>query len=433
MASAVDTLTAAIEALWKSGPLPPGRPHDSSSFRHLMEICTNLFPDAVGSRGEDRGPDFEGLGWALRHFLLSSGAMASATSNNDVAIDPKHVARALVDAMRMSTTQVFYLCPLDRAGQLPELRFGPCEVRQFTSTELNRLVQVDKLKNWRPGYVFDSKAFAQFSWLVVTEREKVPTQVGRRAMPFLYQEIDWQYGSIQPHKNSLPPPVESALFALLLLPWECLVDHSDLEWRGFQIPWTHFINADPFTHPTQPPSADTLSWEPCASNDPNGGVVETQRPIVHELLEGSTTDLPLLASRAWADASAASKAQLFNPLVAHFLVRAFISDGIDEFLWHMTSMEAALGMKEDYEHRGGGSGKLRSRIAAITKRSTAADEYRDLFEIRSQFVHGRNLNTITAEKRVNARSLAREVASKLVEAAVGSTHLTREEFLKGLG
>jgi hypothetical protein len=40
---------------------------------------------------------------------------------------------------------------------------------------------------------------------------------------------------------------------------------------------------------------------------------------------------------------------LFETPIAHFLVRAFLAEGVDEFLAHITTIEAALGLRADYQ------------------------------------------------------------------------------------
>jgi hypothetical protein len=45
----------------------------------------------------------------------------------------------------------------------------------------------------------------------------------------------------------------------------------------------------------------------------------------------------------------AKRSVLFETPIAHFLVRAFLAEGVDEFLAHITTIEAALGLRSDYQ------------------------------------------------------------------------------------
>lgn len=70
-----------------------------------------------------------------------------------------------------------------------------------------------------------------------------------------------------------------------------------------------------------------------------------------------------------------------------------------------------------------------ARLGGALGQAKAVQDYKDLFELRSAFVHGRaGLEKIKTPQRLLARSLARGVARKLVELAAQSTR-SREETL----
>ncbi|MFC0810410.1 hypothetical protein ACFHWW_34085, partial [Ensifer sp. P24N7] len=48
-------------------------------------------------------------------------------------------AERLDAALRSAQAEMRHLVPLDMADDLPELRFGNCEVRRFTETELGEI------------------------------------------------------------------------------------------------------------------------------------------------------------------------------------------------------------------------------------------------------------------------------------------------------
>lgn len=116
-------------------------------------------------------------------------------------------------------------------------------------------------------------------------------------------------------------------------------------------------------------------------------------------------------------------------LADDFLPISFGAAGLARFTaGHMTTIEAALGLELD--HRG----KLRpkgsphpnvtparrvaARVAAALGDAGAANEYLNLFELRSAFVHGRGgMQAIPSAQRVMARSLARRAAGSLVALA----------------
>jgi|SRR4030088_1700279 hypothetical protein len=63
--------------------------------------------------------------------------------------------------------------------------------------------------------------------------------------------------------------------------------------------------------------------------------------------------------------------------------------------------------------------RVAARIAALLDDPARAQCYKDLFELRSCFVHGRaGLQRLPTSSRVSARSLASDVARTLVNLAV---------------
>ena len=92
----------------------------------------------------------------------------------------------------------------------------------------------------------------------------------------------------------------------------------------------------------------------------------------------------------------------------------------------MTVLEAALGEEADHDKRLrpkpertlGATERMARKVAGLLGDPTATDTYRDLFRIRSLFVHGRaGLATISTDQRVMARRLARRVANTLLDLA----------------
>ncbi|HUD91621.1 hypothetical protein [Sphingobium sp.] len=122
---------------------------------------------------------------------------------------------------------------------------------------------------------------------------------------------------------------------------------------------------------------------------------------------------------------AARQGPLFETPVAHFLLRAFLSDGIDEVIAHMTAIEAAVGLEMDHKaklrpkpdlHKGlSATKRVAARIGGMLNDGSAARDYQELFELRSTFIHGRaGLQKISTAKRVMARSIARRVTAGLI-------------------
>src|SRR5882724_10910507 len=99
------------------------------------------------------------------------------------------------------------------------------------------------------------------------------------------------------------------------------------------------------------------------------------RPTRLPLKDTCAAECAVLTTRRWDEVVQALRSPVFNPLVAHFLVRAFTSDEIDEFVAHIIVVEAALGMQSDFKSgvrpkipgpKQGATERVARRTAAIT-------------------------------------------------------------------
>lgn len=246
----------------------------------------------------------------------------------------------------------------------------------------------------------------------------------------MYMTFNRDFGEIDPHLGRFPPAIEAALFFLLLAPWERWSTMPQVDWRGFRLPWIHTVDDDLFVRPSPPPSADSLTLEPWIAQDDGGEDVELERPTALPLDDEARLGLTLFTDSAWRELEAARATSLFETPVAHFLVRAFLADGMDEVMAHMTAIEAAVGLEMDHKkwlrpkpdpHKKVSSAteRVAARIAAVLNDRASVQAYKDLFELRSTFVHGRaGLKKVSTAERVMARHLARGVARGLIDVAL---------------
>ncbi len=132
---------------------------------------------------------------------------------------------------------------------------------------------------------------------------------------------------------------------------------------------------------------------------------------------------------------------LFETPVKHFLVRAAFSEGMDQIIAHMTAIDAALGLRSDFKQNGkpktarmAPSDRLAKRVEALLADPQAGQDYADLYETRSAYIHGRAIDALVpSAKRTLARTLARRVTVALIEAANGPAgSLARSDYLNSL-
>lgn len=423
-------VVAALEALWQ---LPAPGPTDllkAPAFVRLREACQASYPDT----GWDQT-----LGLALINALRSLGlpCLVQATEPAASTLTERSV-QALHVAFQARSMRRTHLCPLDLASELPVLQFGAGSVRRFTAEELARLFDWSRLQRHYPKALPELDELARFQWLVVHEDVPATSSPGERAHPGLEIILSApDPARIEPYASRLPAAVERTLFFLLLAPWEDWVEMPSVDWRPFATPWVFSGNADLFVAPPLPRSARTLNWTTQFGATSDGEQVEWETPVELPLRDEAAQAAGMLNEPLWNDLQRALQAPVFGTPVAHFLVRAFLADGIDEFLAHVTTVEAALGTMLDYQkvkgdrHRAwNATRRVATRVVGLLGSRAEGETYRELFDQRSVFLHGRLAQPISVADRVNARRLARRVTCGLVQAALSSPQAaSRDDFL----
>jgi len=421
----------AVEVLWRMPRTENLR--STSAFKWFSKTVQTDYPSA-------HSRETQTLDFALERALRALGLPYQLPlERGDAHVPSQEAARLLDRAIRATRCRRRHLVPLDRAAVLPDLTFGPVRLGKLSETHLRELVNATRLERLFPDLPFDVRLLSMFQWLVVEEELALDPNPAARASPFLFETTTVRdFGQVEPHKGRFPPAVEKALFAVLLAPWEEW-STKEPDWRGFRAPWVYTVDEDIFA-PCQPPrSAETLTWE--SYDDQFGEHIEFFRPW----LDGDATrrGVAVFDDAHWSAVERALGSPLFETPVAHFFVRAFLSEGIDEFLAHLTTIEAALGLqsdccpklrpKPDRHKRLEATGRLRGRIVALLEDSCAADLHKRLFDLRSCYLHGRPMKPISTKDRTEARKLARRVAEALVKQANEvSAPSSREEFLNCL-
>ncbi|MFG1282616.1 MULTISPECIES: hypothetical protein [Xanthobacter] len=418
-AFASSELAAAVDALWRVGGPMKGNFYAAPTFVNLRETCQRLFP-AAGSK--------DAVNSALSRAVYRLGFRWAEAGPARLAVPSDVAAARITNAFTQTESRRVHLCPLDLGDDVPNVRFGPNVIRTFAPQELDDLVDPDQLARRRPDWCFDSQRFAQFSWLVVEETVAHHGEPGARLLPGFFFDAREDFGRIKPHKPRFPTVVEDALFALLTAPWEDVTEMRDYEWRPFRVPWVYTLIGDLFAHQALPPAADTLSWIEDYQQGDDGETEEYERPLQWQLTNAAVSETNYLNDEAWGDLVAARASPLFAGPISHFVVRAFASDGIDEFLAQITVIEAALGVPDDYNagrrpklsrtKNPGATARVATRLSALLGDSAAGERYRGLFKERSDFLHGQAMRDISSQSRLDARRLARRCVCALIGAAI---------------
>lgn len=340
--SADRSLVAALQALWDIPQPGPQNLWSSPEFVVLKELLTKRYHS---------GKSTFGLEGSIGNALRSLGLPCSTPHlSNLPRPDMFKVATALAHEFQRTTTRRRYLCPLDMADELPSLQFGNARVGRFAAAELEVLFDTPRLERCYPNIRLDAQRLSQFHWMVVEEDVSVLGQSGNRQFSWLDFPLGKDLGEIVPHSGRFPAAVERALFFLLLAPWEDWAEMTEVDWRGFRVPWVYTLDDDLCAFPHPPPAPEQLSWEPYSQQVDYDEWEESERPMWLRTYATSEAVRQAVEAR-WELMRVASPqaSELFSTPVEHFLVRAFLSDGIDEVMAHLIMIEAAFGTQADHK------------------------------------------------------------------------------------
>lgn len=427
-------ITDAVEALWQRRGPRPDNTFETPEFVGLKEACIASY--SIGAQF-----------WftsSLWEILRSLGCpMLLPANKQNLALDATAATEMLDFALTATRSRVVHLCPLDWADQPPPVTFAGSRLNRFTSDELQEIVNAPRLARAFPNVSPDWDRLSEFYWLIVEEEVPISADPGARTNPIMC-ETTRDYGAITAHEDRFPDAVEQALFLLLLAPWEDWSEAMEVDWRGFRIPWAYTVDGDLCVRLTSPPLDSNLTWVPQIYTDAFGEPVEVEEPAHFNLSDAAAGLTDHANEERWSDLCRAAGSALFETPIRHFLVRAFHSSGIDEFIAHLTVLEAALGLQSDYGPKAVGDPRkgrkvtdiMMARVSRLLDDPGAGDEFKALFDLRSAYVHGRPMASISSVDRFRARRLARRVVVALIDQALaqhGNPPAGRESFLISLG
>ena len=408
-------LISCLKSLWNAAPNHRGNLLSMAEFKAVLVACEPY----MGSFTIGTLDTFPFL-TALRTLGLSIDQPKKSCT-----VDFLEMAQRLINTCQSSVLLRTHYCPLDLADELPEIKFGKAAIRRFSEDELARAFDLTRLGVHFPNAMVNFARLSDMQWLVVQEEVAVSSGPAGRAHSFFAEPIEQDWGAVRPHESGWPAPVEDALFLLLLQPWETWVEVQRSHIFGFEIPWIYTVHTDLFKQPNPPPPADSLSFNFDVHIDRFGDEHEVEVPARYSLRSTAQSELSALNQTAWEALQRAKRSPLFKPPIQHFLVKAFQAKGVDEFMAHITAIDAAVGTANDHYQPNrttystlGSTVRVGTRLAALVNDPEANGQFFQLFKLRSDFVHGRaDVKDISTAQRVGARSLARRAAKALLDMA----------------
>lgn len=179
---------------------------------------------------------------------------------------------------------------------------------------------------------------------------------------------------------------------------------SDWGWMGFQIPISLQITDDYFHSPSPSPNITSLELFPIYDE-----VEET--PLFYNWLVNDHIDrlreIVCRAERFFKGIDLSISNWEFLNIAMGYLGKAFLTEGLEQLLWHMTTIEALLGEKIEL------MASLKRRISMILgktdyERKEIRKKIDELYDFRSDLVHGNKFEKEVYQGHLReARKIAR--------------------------
>jgi hypothetical protein len=288
--------------------------------------------------------------------------------------------------------------------------FGTFSIRKFTQAELN-----DQLSN-RVNEVFypyariDVERIRDYWFICVSGSEKSPR------LGYLDLDLSDIY-RVHPTYTAHEPVVESTLRQLALYNWEDMdpylqadKDPKEAFWLRFHVPFTLRVDDNLLGWPRRAPDLSTLDMVPI--------ILDTREEVGEEpdirfhLNQPETESFVEFTQRTGTHLSSVrerSDTWNFLDIALGFFIKAYFAHGLEQLLWHITTIEALLGQKEDEGVRGPLARRITSILGNTNKeKETLKKQFNELYDFRCALVHGQVFKKDVYKGHLrNARSIAR--------------------------
>jgi hypothetical protein len=276
--------------------------------------------------------------------------------------------------------------------------FAFFRILKLDEGELDLALRNDVNRLFYPNAVVDTRSLSNCWLLEVTESLTVPG----------FEEVLVFGTAADFDASGFPGPVETALESICLYGWELLVVSDD----GVA---TVLLNGKwSIPRPTFPGVISISDWlfdtprpAPAWSLKPEG---LREAPLFDFDTPEATLDFEIeLLTISYVFESVKEKTP-FIQAATKFMVKGFLSAGLDQLLWHITAIEALLG-----ENSGNLLDTLKRRLSIIlgtTEKDRKANrkEFAELYDFRSRLVHGDLKELGTAGVHLGHLITARQMA-----------------------
>lgn len=372
------------------------------AWNNLAKTCARLF-------GKERRGEEERWKSRIRHWMRRKGTYLSLLDG--VRPDPVEVAGALAKDITVTEDRIVLLAPLEGLGfAKTEMDFGDFQIFQPWADQLEVLLGTRANRIFYPYAAISTERLTDHWYLRCETKEE--RNLDRTNPPWF---LDTFGGPVPAQYTHFSPRIEALLKSLIL--WDEQEYGLDLDyWMQFvSIPFVIEVTDNPFQGPrAAPPIGDFTSYQPMIFDGEEVG----EEPLkIIDLDTKDTAKFEAFVREVTAQIQGIrsfGKAWEFVDLGLKYLLKGFFSDGLEQILWHIVSLEAFLG-----ERGRGVTDRLLRRVGAISsedpaRSKEASETFKKLHDLRNDLVHGRVEVQAHSRDTWDARRLGRTVATRMI-------------------
>lgn len=357
------------------------------------------------------------LTYMMRNFFRRSGCYLTALEGDPLDVDDYF--DQLCDSYNdkeVSIVSLHFLGSVSFPLDLGEVDFGKFLIKRVTKEELDDLCQnhINRLFYSDKG-IWDTKTLSQFWFIQEKEPQKLKKDKVNPDALFhnvcIIKDVEKAWEMCFKINRGFSDQI---LQQLILFDWnwdECsarseVLNIEERSWMGFDIPIKVEIHNDLLEPPGFAPPTKELRRHWITDIHPITEE-EIEKPPIY-LDRNQLEELKELVKQAQRFSDIKPDQWKFIDTSMGYLAKAFFTEGLEQLLWHITTLEALFGEKSK------GIGEtVKIRVSNIlekdkNKRKEIRKKFDDLYDLRSELVHGK-----TESKQVyvghlwQARDLAR--------------------------
>ena len=342
---------------------------------------------------------------AIQNFFRRSGFYTDVFKNWK---EQSNLVERYKTAFQRRKIKKTYLVPMEFVRfSKPDFNFQGFDIHQFSKEKIDDILGNDINAVFFPYASVDTHALHHY-WFIMITVEKEARRLG--LFPLDFNNIDL----VATEYSSFPKSIQRVLERLILFNWVVDEDKDHLPYGnhfGFNIPFVIEMDDDDLNSPRLAPDCSKLETVPRI--DHFSGDEYEERIVFFDLDEAHVDKFRDFISHiddCLFHIETDPNRYFFLKLALEILTKAFFAKGLEQLLWHITTLEALLG-----ERKEGVTAILATRIAAVLAttnrdKKEIKKQFNKLYELRCNLVHGNTFKKgVQLQKLFDARMMAQRV------------------------